>query len=589
MRGYLDHKKEIDKLTAVATKFGVNINSDVFDSPERLASLGIPGLTMRKVAEDTVIDMFARIVNYARKDALRFRDVVKSCANDMGFSVEDSDFDNIPIMALDPKDNSKVFVYPTLVLDKLGQDPFHWSRSHLVAQAKTFLTTYFSDIQDAKRKQAWAPTHRAKSRLLRRESMDITRAIPRYLTALSSRYSADRIRDLAIAVKEFNSPVELLYADTDPEDFYHMYATGPDSCMKDNGNRKFSFMSKLKKKWHPTSIFASIPYVKGVFIKRGNSVVARTFIYDTEHFLGTSGAKKIGGKWAYGRVYSSTPKYTTLLIGAMTNVGYVSLRDKGFSSDLMSKEYTAEIQLINVDEAESAALGIAAGKYVPVPYLDDHPADALIEIDEGSDKLRVTFNSKKNRNVQFRSQDGFLPASTFLSCVCYGCGEEIPTGQAVFGNDGRSFHNSAECISAAGYVHAYNNMGNQSIVNTNTPGLIKDVVNGKYFLASATARYNILPFLRSLKEIDEVPDGYTSQGTIVEINGYVCRVSAALYESLRSNFDYRAKNVDKYGTIASFSLQPKYITIGVATAVVITDGDLHIDRATLRELERIAA
>jgi hypothetical protein len=595
MRGYINHDADIKRLTAAAKAQKLDINKDILDSTERLSFVGVPGLTMRRLAEDPVIDVFTRVVNYARSDWSKFRSLLESCYNDVVGGFNDSLLDGAPIVTLHPTQHDKVYVYTTLVMSSYDPGPFYWARPSRVKQGTEFVKTYFEDIQDAKRKLAWSPISRAKSRILRRELVDVSRALTRYFPQLKSNLSTSQLRDLATAMVEYNAPIELSYADTDPTHFYDMYKNGPDSCMKDNGSRPFSWMARLPKPIHPTSVFAYSPYVKGVFLKRGDKVLARSFLYDVAFFGNAAEAKKAA--WAHGRLYGATEKYTRIFATALSKEGY---RDMGTLGLNMGKEYEITVPPIVVSEAESATVNVAAGEYMYVPYLDNHGREVNVTYDEDNSIAKVKFGAReKDVNCVFGSQHGFLPMAAFRKLTCHGCGGDIklPPGKTpMFAADGAVFHDK-HCATAAGYVYVVVGAGpSTTYMRADNPTLTVDPYNNnQHYSPSGRTAYNILPMITSLYEDLEGLDIFTGGGCIAKVGSSHYRVLDHLISSIPSSKRKEIRD-DHYGFIWQLDdslFKKDYLSVKTVRTVMLEDDHEHIDtkdiRSIAREIELIAA
>lgn len=595
MRGYINHDADIKRLTEAAKAQKLDINKDILDSTERLNFVGVPGLTMRKLAEDPVMDVFTRVVNYARADWNKFRSLLEACYNDVVGGFNDSLLNDSPIVTLHPTQHDKVYVYTTLVMSSYDSIHFYWARPSRVKQGAGFIKTYFDDIKDDKRKLAWSPISRAKSRILRRELVDVSRALTRYFPALKANLSSSQLRDIATAMVEYNAPIELSYADTDPTHFYDMYKDGPDSCMKDNGSRPFSWMAKLSKPVHPTSVFAYSPYVKGVFLKRGNKVLARSFLYDVAFFGNAAEAKK--GAWAYGRVYGSTEKYTKIFVTALNKEGYREISSLGLN---MAKEYEITVPPIVVSDAEAGSVGIAAGEYMYVPYLDNHARDVNVTYDEDSAIAKVKFGARENDvNCVFGSQHGFLPMAAFRKLTCHGCGGDIKMANGkspLFASDGATFHNS-ECATAAGYVSAIVGGGpTRAWMRSDNPTLTQDPYNnGNYYSPSGRTHYQILPMITSLYESLEDLDIFTAHGTVAKVGSEYYRISGHLVEHIPGKQRKEVRD-DKYGFVLALDdslFKKDYLSVKTVRTVMLEDDHQHIDtkdiRSIAREIETIAA
>ena len=593
MYGYINHDLEIKKMTDIAAKNKLDINKDVLDSPSRLDFVGAPGLTMRMLADDPVIDVYTRIVNYAKPSWKKFFDLFSACYRDtVGNDPSTTLLNNSPIIALHPKQNDKVFVYTTLVMDEYETDPFYWGRPRLVKQGSAFIKDYFADKADAKRGAAWSPLHRAKKRLMRRELVDIPRALTRFLPELTKNLTSAQIRDIATAMVEYNAPVTLSYADTDPSDFYDMYKDGPDSCMKDNGGRPFSWMAKLAKPIHPTSLFAYSPYVKGVFLKKGNKVFGRTFLYDGAHF-GTNKASK--GVWAFGRVYASTDKYRGIFTTALQNAGHVSLDSVSFD---MAKSYTIQVPPIVVSDDDAANAGISAGEYMYIPYLDNHCREAHVAYDHDEAIAKVTFNAPSSvgkNNCSFGSQHGFLPLSAFKESYCASCGGKINAangdGQPIYAADGSVFHGE-HCARSAGYTQVIVGSGPaHAWMPRAGDNIVFDPISGRYYSPSGRAAYNVFPLITSLKEDLEDISIYSTTGVIVKVGSDYYRLPDKVVAQL-SGGQIKEFRDPKYGGIYKLDdslFTRAYLDVKTVRTVILEEDHVHIDTSTIRQIERAAA
>lgn len=589
MRGYINHDLEIKKLTEIAKKNKLDVNKDVLDDPKRLEHVGVPGLTMRMLAEDPVIDIYSRVVNYFKSDWAKFFNLFSNCYQDIvGSQPSINMLDGSPIITLHPKMPDKVYVYPTLVHDKYTQDPFYWGRPRLVSSNASFIRSYFEDKKDGKKKLAWSPLARAKSRILRRELVDISRVLTRFMPELAKNATSSQIRDIATAMVEYNMPMELSYADTDPSDFYNMYVGGPDSCMKDNGSRPFSWMAKLAKPIHPTSIFAYSPYVKGVYFKKAGKVVARTFLYDGT-FFGSSNHK---GKWYYGRVYGSTTKYANLFTTALNTAGYFATDNSGVP---LNKTYTIEFVPIEVSPEEAPNVGIAAGSYVYVPYLDNHARDCNVVYDEDTNKVSVTFApADGSSNCSMGSQHGYLPVQSFKNSYCHSCGGVIKAGannKAIYTTDGKAFHDSS-CAIVAGYVSVIVGAdGATAMMHKDSPTIVKDIYTGKYFSPSGASSHGVLPMLTSMYEDLEDIFLFTSSGHVVRLDGTYYRISSRLADQLPKG-SFSIKSDTKYGEVWVINkdvMSSSYMDVKTVRTVILEEDHTHIQAKTLRQIEQVAA
>jgi hypothetical protein len=413
--------------------------------------------------------------------------------------------------------------------------------------------------------QAWATFKRGLKRIHKYEQMPITRAIARYTGAMKvCKWTETHIRDVCSAYEESVKPIELLWADTDPTMFWEMYKTGPASCMSPqpgaggvSGVRPWIFLTE--KNWHPTSIFAFSPHVKGVFFKSAKGdVAARTMVYEKE------------GKKEFGRIYGSSDINRNRLANGLKALGYTPLNGvlefEGLRGQAWHHKYTFEVPAFQGPDAMGNA------PVLPVPYMDNHTMELHAEYDEERNVFIIECDGTQKRNLNAQSTQGFVLASTLDENTCHNCGNMLG-GDKIVTQDGLGVFCNSHCASGGGYAYAHRDDGTQVWVPAHS--IIVDFYNQRrYTNAAAAARHDVLPFRTNLGEDSEEEDEiYTSQlGEPVKHNNEVFRLAHAAFERIPAIKRRTGATVNgRYFTVIETDVDGPTINIKPVKTVVIED------------------
>lgn len=522
MKGYINAKRAIEPLAKALKLEGKNVQDHFLSDYARFEKLGIR-VNSLELQNDPIVNMYVRMLNYSETQRVAFFNAfVAGFASARGTSegaatgfVQEL-FKDKPVIITDPKDSKNVLVFVNTMYSYNPYGKIH----HLKADAfidsiGNWYKQYHADKADERKRAAWATTARGLKRLKRYESMPITRVVERFfgydLKAIG--FSAAVIRDIGTALQSELQPPEIIYVDTDPHGYFDMFKDGPESCMRDNGSREFSFMSKLR--LHPTSFFAHIDGVQGAYLKAGNKVVARAFLYDGDKLLAYNNGtvKQAKGRKFYGRVYSSTPKHGDTFIRGLLAAGYISSRDNGWTH-FHPKSGKANIPVYkNASNADNGP-----SEFVPTPYCDDFIPRCIVEYDEDTNSVQLIFEDNAHGTaLSLQNQRGYTPVSQLKTSKCAICGDVLhPDTPRVEGRDGKTMHEV--CAMAAGYRQVRTVSGGTVFANVHDQDVLRDTVNGDYYLVSAMQKYAMLPFLPSLMDSGRETNMYTRTGTVVKIH-----------------------------------------------------------------------
>lgn len=215
-------------------------------------------------------------------------------------------------------------------------------------------------------------------------------------------------------------PLEVKYAET-PEDFTHMYSTGPGSCMtptKSENSVLYSF-GLCGPSW-----YAYHPYTKGAYIEDASKqVLARTILFQQED-----------GTWKHGRIYGVRDK----LVRSLNTVGITELKS------LYDRKCEFRIP----------AVGKEGHHYCPAPYLDNISGDIIkYTYDDEANEFIFAINQPSNKTRGWKQySSSTVPHRSSEDCqASYRCGCCGNTSSApplrIPGNSTR--YCSRECIETA--------------------------------------------------------------------------------------------------------------------------------------------
>ena len=241
-------------------------------------------------------------------------------------------------IAIWSKDNQTVFHYPNLWVTSRNvyASAYQYQNDGLTTEVALFpkVTERLAskiklDISNG-RTESWTPVSRGIKRLGAKREQSLSGYLAKCLMfcgkSMQSIHGGSQIVDaISAKVHELYAPTEFHFADT-VEDIRYMYTVDsretPTSCM----DSKHSFGLKYEdgSEARPVDFYAHCPITRGAYLKRGNTVLARTICWlDT-----------LTDRWFFGRVYGNRSAYQTSLINKLkaeinpeTNYGYTQLSD----------------------------------------------------------------------------------------------------------------------------------------------------------------------------------------------------------------------------------------------------------------------
>ena len=200
------------------------------------------------------------------------------------------------------------------------------------------------------------------------------------------KYSDDFIKHMVSVVEEFKKPTTIYFADT-PEEFTKMYSSGPSSCMSLTGRNgdSGSWWDMFKKTGTaPVHFYSYCTFSRGAYTMRGDTVRARTIIYEIRP-----------GRWCYGRMYGDA-KDTKILANAlqMQNIGTFPY---GTDPD---QEHIIGNQVYRPDVEFRIKPTDYEGRIVyPVTYFDNAYNSFIMDIDEKTQELIARQDNKKGKPI----------------------------------------------------------------------------------------------------------------------------------------------------------------------------------------------
>lgn len=439
---------------------------------------------------------------------------------------------NKPLMYLDEsnKKDLAIIIFPNVILSSNDQEilkrisPFLFGdtlkhTAEMLVANKAHLNTYA---------KAW-------SKIKKTERLSIERALSRYTTLGEMTKASEHVRDIAAYINELFAPVELQYATT-PAELVTMYASGgPHSCMslaKDVNHSSYSneavcggnvpplsFMAK-QFNTHPTEFYLHMG-AKGVYMKRGKTVLARAFLYPYPD-----------GKFRYGRVYASTPTYREQFIKTL------------------DEEYTA----VNKSADKGGHIGVPfeftvpyrgdyksnrAKAFVPFPYIDQFASGYLLDEPE-QHQIRFWFNCTKDKVhnkatiLNLTNQRGYIFANECAHITCANCRGVINPANRYFSTTTGLTFCSASCFTDSGFIMARRDDGTTVLVSKAEPDLIRDANNHNmwYTNVNSAIKNGCVPYLIGQDIVRYATENYPKH-----------------YHGLKlGNFDtkYMYKNTEKY-------------------------------------------
>lgn len=288
--------------------------------------------------------------------------------------------------------------------------------------------------------QAWTPLSRGLTRMFKSVEVSVAVALTRY-TSMKTQISEASINKFAEAVINFRRPAELVEART-PDDFMEMYwnnTTGPSSCMTKSGaGRDWSSMPD-DDKVHPCAWYAYTGKTYGLYLKKGNEIIARAIIYDA----GQDGKPK----WTMGRAYYSTAfAFEKFKQEARARGINVDNPIKGM--EINNDGWDFEVPIVKSKHL---------GSVVPVPFVDNVKFGFKLSLSD--DKTKVRFVGDKSVPVTLlRTPVGHFTVASINGAKCENCYNSWDARRGVRTEDGHLFC-SAPCAAVNGYIQAKDDVG----------------------------------------------------------------------------------------------------------------------------------
>jgi len=296
-----------------------------------------------------------------------------------------------------------------------------------------------------KHPQAWAPLSRGLTRMFKSVEVSVAVALTRY-TSMKAYMSEATINKFAEVVVNFRRPAELVEART-PDDFMEMYwnnDTGPSSCMTKNGASRDWNSLPNHDKVHPCAWYSYTGKTYGMYLKKGNEIIARAIIYDAGQ-----GDKP---KWTMGRAYYSTTfAFEKFKQEARTCGINVDNPIKGM--EINNDGWDFEVPVVNSRDF---------GPVVPIPFVDNVRYGFKLSL--SNDKTKVRFVGDKSIHVvQVRTPVGYFSVGSINGAKCGHCGVMWNAARGIRTEDGHLFC-SAPCAAAKEYISAKDDVGGNRYV-----------------------------------------------------------------------------------------------------------------------------
>lgn len=530
-KAFRGNDKDFHKtLTEFAAELGVPFEL-LYDDRHIFAGTPYPA-SYRELEKDKIFRAATHVVRANSEAATKFMSTVITGINDAvkkQYTWEQVFKGQYMIIQSDPKKVDLFKVFMNITLDNLTTESI--SNVSWIQEQDTLATLYSgyrADMADTRKSQAWATPSRALHRLCRTEEMPLARVLARYTNLTKLGHSDTQIRDIATSIEEAFKPMELKYTEK-PEDFLHMYQTGPSSCMalKEGKERTWKFM--VDKGFHPSVMFHYSPYVKGVWTEKNKKVVARCFAYQNED-----------GSWKHGRAYADTPKLLEQFTNTMTVNGITALRP-GYAQDPMRQTYWERSYVFEVPAIEHGTDFV-----LPYPYFDNHSRKTHVTYDTNRKVFIIDVNGKKANNVDFQNAEGYVSYRNFVAAKCDCCGRNLTPGSTYFANTGSAFCSSA-CYTKTGYTFAHRGDGTQVLMKKEDA--VVDFITGQAFTNDdAAERHGCFQYVESLEEAPEEDNTQrTSDGMPMVIDDKVWIIPVKEYERISAITKLKATKVRPHG------------------------------------------
>ena len=353
-----------------------------------------------------------------------------------------------PIIILCPDNPAQLRVYPNLILDEGDVNRLsNISIFECDTVFKTFMPQYEADLAHPHRKVMWETKEAVAKKLGEYVDMDTARVLSRYVN-WKTPMKDNQIRDMAIAIDDWRKPIAIKFTEK-PEDFTEMYSSGPHSCMSvDNG--KWGTLSKVG--LCPASFYHYFPYTKGAYALKGRQVVCRTILFRYPDKM---------DKWYYGRLYSSSPEYSSKFIESLAQQGVTSLEKS--ASYTPHKLYSPP----NGTAFEIPGIQRDGATYVmPWPYFDNmeyYGRGFYATFDTKTKNFTVTYNGKESSGMlPVNNQGGMLVSTDYVEQKCARCNAKLSGRGGRYNTHDGVLYCSVACMSSDGYVKMYNRDGGET-------------------------------------------------------------------------------------------------------------------------------
>lgn len=300
--------------------------------------------------------------------------------------------------------------------------------------------TYKADKLDDTKKQKYEPLDRALKWAFTFEEVSTSRALARFVpmfkeTPDNAGKLGTRIRDFAANIDAARKPMEICFAET-PEAFLDMYLDGPGSCMSaKTAGEAMNWKMLTDHGWSPTSFYAFVPGVKGVYAKKGKTVLARVVCFEDT---------KTPGKWYHGRIYSN-PEVAEKFNLALQQHNITPL--SGYYEPKVPKE-----------GFRIPGLAYGGQHVAPYPYMDNMNAASFnVAFDNASKEFIVTY---RGSGVPAVRRSGHIRSIDYVVLMCDHCKVKIQNGAAITTEDGKGTFCSENHAFAEGYIRVIQGNGN---------------------------------------------------------------------------------------------------------------------------------
>ena len=299
------------------------------------------------------------------------------------------------------------------------------------------------ELQCENRKQSWLPFVRGRRRLNTKRRLSLTRALARHVLVENAPLDAKTVDNLAQKMLDTYEPMTFHETKTlqDMRDMYtKRHSDTPGSCM--DSQHGFS----IDRPAEPVDWYHFCPTTKGYYVKRGNTVLARTIAYQNTKDM----------KWYYVRLYQTRDIYKRELQKRLENL------DIHLASDTVIREIRRNAHV---------EFDIPMGKYgkrqsCPIPYFDMLPAISIwIKAVNNVNKCLLSPSGDKPAGSGWLSPNTASTSGAHVygessNTVCYHCDTDIhPDDDFIRAVNGATFC-CDECASDSEYyrIQSSNNV-----------------------------------------------------------------------------------------------------------------------------------